>query len=312
MAQPTIGAQASRLARDITVTSSSGAKTTIPKLIYGTAWKKEKTDELVYTAIKNGFRGIDTAAQPKHYDERGVGSGIKRALTEGIISREDLFIQTKFTSPAGQNDNMPYTLAAPLKDKVRMSVDSSFANLLPAASKGQYIDSLVMHSPLRTMQETLEAWSVMSSYHPDAVRNLGISNVTLPILKELCRNAGVKPTFVQNRFYAETGHEAELRAFCKENGIIFQSFWTLTANPRLARSQTVARVAQGAGVQSVAAYYCLVLGLEGVTVLDGTSDADHMKEDLEGIEKVGIWAEGEGKDEWGQALLEFKGMIGES
>lgn len=92
MAQPTIGAQASRLARDITVTSSSGAKTTIPKLIYGTAWKKEKTDELVYTAIKNGFRGIDTAAQPKHYDERGVGSGIKRALTEGIISREDLFV----------------------------------------------------------------------------------------------------------------------------------------------------------------------------------------------------------------------------
>ena len=102
MAQPTIGAQASRLARDITITSSTGAKITIPKLIYGTAWKKEKTDELVYTALKNGFRGIDTAAQPKHYDERGVGNGIRRALAEGIISREDLFVSSHLPCCGGR------------------------------------------------------------------------------------------------------------------------------------------------------------------------------------------------------------------
>jgi len=42
-------------------------------LMYGTAWKKEKTAELVSLALKCGFRGIDTACQPKHYNEPGVG-----------------------------------------------------------------------------------------------------------------------------------------------------------------------------------------------------------------------------------------------
>lgn len=92
MAPPTIGAQASRLARDLTLNSPSAAKTTIPKLVYGTAWKKERTADLVHKALKNGFRGIDTAAQPKHYDEHGVATGVKRAIAEGIIKREDLFV----------------------------------------------------------------------------------------------------------------------------------------------------------------------------------------------------------------------------
>lgn len=92
MSQPTIGAQASRLARDLTLNSPAATKTTIPKLVYGTAWKKDKTESLVYEALKNGFRGIDTAAQPKHYDELGVGKGIRRAVADGIIKREDLFV----------------------------------------------------------------------------------------------------------------------------------------------------------------------------------------------------------------------------
>ena len=42
--------------------------------------------------------------------------------------------------------------------------------------------------------------------------------------------AGVKPAVLQNRFYADSGYDVELRAFCKENGVVYQSFWTLTAN----------------------------------------------------------------------------------
>ncbi len=65
----------------------------MPSLIYGTAWKKEKTADLVYTAIKAGFRGIDTAAQPKHYQEHLVGDGIRRAIKEGIVKRNELFVR---------------------------------------------------------------------------------------------------------------------------------------------------------------------------------------------------------------------------
>ena len=99
MAQPTIGAQASRLARDLTLGSPTASRTTIPKLVYGTAWKKEQTADLVYKALKNGFRGVDTAAQPKHYNEIGVGEGVRKAISDGIIKREDLFVRSLFELP---------------------------------------------------------------------------------------------------------------------------------------------------------------------------------------------------------------------
>ena len=69
-----------------------------PYLIYGTAWKKEKTASLVTQAIHAGFRFIDTACQPKHYNENGVGLGIQTAINSLGLSREDIFIQTKLSN----------------------------------------------------------------------------------------------------------------------------------------------------------------------------------------------------------------------
>lgn len=71
-----------------------GAFTTkIPTLVYGTAWKKERTADLVYGALKAGFKGVDTAAQPRHYQEKLVGDGIRRAVNEGLVKREDIFVR---------------------------------------------------------------------------------------------------------------------------------------------------------------------------------------------------------------------------
>jgi hypothetical protein len=80
----------SALSSPLTLQGPPESKT--PRLVYGTAWKKDKTADLVYSALKAGFRGIDTAAQPRHYQESLVGDGIRRAIKEGIIKREDLFV----------------------------------------------------------------------------------------------------------------------------------------------------------------------------------------------------------------------------
>jgi hypothetical protein len=53
------------------VTTLSGVR--MPKMLYGTAWKKDHTVDLVVQAVLAGFRGIDTACQPKHYREDLVG-----------------------------------------------------------------------------------------------------------------------------------------------------------------------------------------------------------------------------------------------
>ncbi|TQW00526.1 hypothetical protein V2A60_001602 [Cordyceps javanica] len=306
MAQPSIGAQASRLARDFTLNGVS--RTRMPKLVYGTAWKKDETANLVYTALKAGFRGIDTAAQPKHYDEKGVGIGLKKAVAEGIVKRGDIFIQTKFTPPGGQNENAPYGFGASVEDKVHQSVESSLQNFT-IDGQAPYLDSLVLHSPLDTLDDTVTAWRTLEGYHPHKIRNLGISNATLGIVEALHDSVTVKPAVVQNRFYPDTHYEAGLRAFCKGHDIKFQAFWTIGANPRLIKSQPVMGVAQGAVVGVVPAYYALIMGLEGITILDGTTKETHMKEDLEGLERVGAWADGEGKAAWEKALNAFQQLV---
>lgn len=301
-------AQASRLAKDLTL---KGSVTTIPKLVYGTAWKKDQSADLVYKALKNGFRGIDTAAQPKHYNEKGVAQGVQRAISDGIVTRDALFIQTKFSPPSAQGPNPPYDLDAPLVDKVHQSVRSSLEYF---TTQGQepYLDSVVMHSPMNTIEETITAWKTLETYVPSKIRNLGISNTTLPVLQALNNAATIKPSVVQNRFHAETAFEIGLRAYCREQEIVFQSFWTLSANPRLARASPVVEVAEKSGVAPVAAYYALVLGLDGITILDGTTNEVHMKEDLEGIDVVGAWAEGDGAADWASALANFRRVIGEA
>src|SRR5215468_1040030 len=106
-----------------------------PSFIYGTAWKKEATAHLVKTAVRAGFTAIDTANQPKHYQEPLVGEALTELAAEGI-SRNSLFLQTKFTPHDGQDHRVPYDPQAKLQVQVRQSFESSLWNL-----KTDYIDS---------------------------------------------------------------------------------------------------------------------------------------------------------------------------
>ena len=228
-------------------------KQAVPAFLYGTAWKKEKTADLVYLALSSGFKGIDTAAQPKHYREDLVGQGLRRALSEGKTSRDDLFIQTKFTSVKSQDPNqMPYNPTASVSEQVHTSIKSSLMNLRPSAedssSESAYLDCLVLHSPLPTMEQTLEAWRAAESYVPHKIRYLGISNVSRGLLELLYDAVEHKPAVVQNRFYLNTKFDANIRAFCVEKSIIYQSFWTITANATIVRSPEVGHVAEKLGL----------------------------------------------------------------
>ena len=90
----------------------------MPAMLYGTAWKKETTTPLVVAALRTGFRGIDTACQPKHYREDLVGKALQEV--SGDIPREEIFLQTKFTSLNGQDpQQVPYDKIAPLEEQVQ-------------------------------------------------------------------------------------------------------------------------------------------------------------------------------------------------
>jgi diketogulonate reductase-like aldo/keto reductase len=256
------------------ITSITGVR--IPRLIYGTAWKKTDTQRLVQMAIQKGFRGIDTACQPKHYDEAGVGAGITACLGPGL-ARRDLYLQTKFTPLSGQDPRqIPYDPRASLPEQVAQSFAASLRNL-----QTEYLDCLILHSPLPTAEGTLAAWHALESLvDAGGVRQLGVSNChTLADIEHLWRYSRIKPAVVQNRFHAETGYDREIRAFCSQQKIVHQSFWTLTANPHILAHATITALAS-THKRTPPQILFRYLSQTGVVPLTGTRSETHMREDL--------------------------------
>jgi diketogulonate reductase-like aldo/keto reductase len=262
----------------ITIKTNAGVQ--MPWIVYGTAWKKERTTALVEQAVDSGFRGIDTACQPRHYSEAGAGEALTR-LGEKGVERSSLFLQTKFTPAGGQDpETIPYDPKAPVDEQVAQSVEVSMQNL-----KTEVIDSLVLHSPLDTHEETMLAWGAMEKIHAaGGVRQLGISNCyDLRVLKALHADAEVKPAVVQNRFYERSGYDRELRAWCREQGIVNQTFWTLTANPHVLESEVVRGLAEKHGRTPAQVFFAFV-HQSGMVPLTGTTSPEHMAQDLAVVE----------------------------
>lgn len=218
-------------------------------------------------------------------------------------------IQTKFTSP-DQHDTKWDDALESLQEEVHKSVSSSLQRFA-VFDQEPYIDTILLHTPLSTLQQTLVVWRELEKYVPHQVRRLGICNASLDVVCRLHDRVRVHPSVVQNPFHHHQGFDVELRRYCRDNDLLYQSFWTLTANPDLAHSPVVARVADLAGVQLVPAYYSLVMGLGGIAVLDGTTREAHMMIDLEHVDAVRRWALGHGAADWMKALDDFKAMVGE-
>jgi diketogulonate reductase-like aldo/keto reductase len=254
----------------------SNSKVRVPRIIYGTAWKKAATEKLVSLAIQNGFRGIDTACQPKHYEEAGVGAGVAASLRKGL-TRSDLYLQTKFTSLSGQDPKrVPYDPKAPLPNQVAQSVAASLKNL-----QTDYLDCVLLHSPMPTMAQTLSVWRSLESFVDSGqIRQLGISNCyRLADLECLYRVSRIKPAVLQNRFYADTQYDREIRIYCNQSQIIYQSFWTLSANPHLLTHKTMTAIASKHNRTTAQILFRYLVAI-GVVPLTGTKSEAHMRDDL--------------------------------
>jgi len=248
-----------------------------PTLKYGTAWKKDQTAALVRLAIVSGFRHIDTACQPKHYNEAQVGEGWINAAEELGLVRQDIWIQTKFTSLNGQDpNNVPYDKYASLDDQVNQSLAKSLKNL-----QTDYLDSWIMHGPENSWKKTLLVWRTMeAAVIAGTVRQIGISNFEdLDAIQYLYNESLIKPKVVQNRFHGKTGYNVEIRKFCHNNDIEYQSFWTLGANRHALQHKNVIDLARFKSLTPQTLMYAFCMAI-GISPLDGTTSDLHMLEDV--------------------------------
>ena len=250
----------------------------LPPFLYGTAWKEEHTGPLVELALRQGFRGIDTANQRKHYNEAAAGEALAREIASSTVAREELFLQTKFTHRPGQDQRLPYDPTAPVGEQVRQSFKSSLEHL-----RTSYLDSYLLHGPSQRpglAEQDWEAWFAMETLHAEGrVRALGVSNFDSEQLELLLDRTTVRPAFVQNRCFAATGWDWQMRQVCREHGITYQGFSLLTANRGIWLGQRVAEVSDAHSLTPAQVIFCLALEL-GMLPLTGTSDTAHMADAL--------------------------------
>ncbi|HEY1730391.1 MAG TPA: aldo/keto reductase [Terriglobales bacterium] len=250
----------------------------IPDLLYGTAWKQDPTAALTELAVRTGFRGIDTANQLRHYHEAGVGEGLAAAYRDGIVTRADLFLQTKFTYREGQDHRLPYDPAASLNVQVAQSMASSLGHL-----GTDYVDSFLLHGPAWRQgwsPDDAEVWEAMRRERDAGrARWLGVSNVGLHHLEQMMTTQNEAPAFVQNRCFAVTGWDSEVRRFCRERGITYQGFSLLTANLEVLQHPVVTDPAAKLNATPAQVIFAFSRAI-GILPLTGTSNPEHMKQDL--------------------------------
>lgn len=254
----------------------------VPAFIYGTAWKEDRTAALTELAIRSGFRGIDTANQRRHYFEAGVGEGLAAAYRAGVVVRDDLFLQTKFTYRRGQDRRLPYEPSASLGVQVAQSLESSLEHLAT-----DHVDSFVLHGPASAYNWTsddTEAWKAMRHERDSGrTRLLGVSNISRHQLEQLENSGAELPAFVQNRCFARLGWDREVRQFCERHKIVYQGFSLLTANREVLQHPPFISLAARLNATPAQVVFSFAKAVEMVP-LTGTTSQQHMNEDLAALE----------------------------
>jgi Aldo/keto reductases, related to diketogulonate reductase len=176
----------------------------------------------VSAAIKAGYRSIDTAAI--YHNEEGVGRGIREALKETGLKREDLFITSKLWN-ADQGDTS--TLKAYQASLDRLGLD--------------YLDLYLIHWPVEGKYE--ESWKAMERmYKEGKVRSIGVSNFQSHHLKDLLKEAEVTPVINQVERHPRLTQQP-LKKFCEQNGIRLEA-WAPMMVGGLFDNETIVRIAQ--------------------------------------------------------------------
>lgn len=254
----------------------------LPTFIYGTAWKEDRSALLTELALRTGFRAVDTANQRKHYFEAGVGEGLAAAYGALSTTRDEVFLQTKFTYLRGQDERLPYDASASLAAQLTQSLASSLVHL-----KTDHVDSFMLHGPASHYSWTgadSEVWEAMRKER-DAGRTrfLGVSNVGLHHLEQMKSTGQELPKFVQNRCLARLGWDREVRKFCAGHNITYQGFSLLTANAEVLRHPPFIELARRLEVTPAQLVFAFSHAI-GIVPLTGSTNPEHLGQDLASVD----------------------------
>lgn len=205
--------------------------TFMPQVGFGT-YKvvPEQASDAVYTAISYGYRHIDTAQL--YFNEAEVGQGIGKAIADGLVSREQLYVTTKLNN----NNHAPAD--------VERSFDESLAKL-----GSDYVDLFLVHWPMpnRADLDMVATWKAMTKLLEDGrLRSIGVSNFLPEHIEHISQATGVMPVNNQIELHPQFMNRSSAD-YCRQHGIAVTA-WSPLARGRVFDTPQVTTVAQQLGV----------------------------------------------------------------
>ncbi|HHP1112718.1 TPA: aldo/keto reductase [Bacillus thuringiensis] len=181
--------------------------------------------EAVKSAIKAGYRSIDTAAI--YGNEKAVGEGIRAGIEATGIAREELFITSKVWNA---DQGYETTIAAYEESLKKLGLDYLDLYLVHWPSEGKYKDT----------------WRALETlYKEKRVRAIGVSNFQIHHLQDVMKDAEIKPMINQVECHPRLTQK-ELQAFCKEQGIQMEA-WSPLMQGQLLDNETLQEIAEKHG-----------------------------------------------------------------
>ena len=213
----------------------------------------------IMALIANGGRLIDTAYM--YGNEEAVGEGVRRAMAEYGVPREEIFVITKIYPNQFGNPEAAIDMAL---EKLNIG----------------YIDMMLLHHP---GSNDVRAYLAMEKYAAEGkIRSLGLSNWYIEELTDFLPQVNIKPALVQNEIHPYYQEQAVV-PFIQEKGIVVQCWYPLGGRgytKELLTDETITAIASAHGVS--AAQVILRWDLQrGVVVIPGSSNPDHIRENLD-------------------------------
>lgn len=220
----------------------------------------EQAENSVYWALRDGCRLIDTANA--YMDERAVGRGIKRAIEEGFVTRDEIFLTTKlWISEYGRVDE---SLNETLE---RLDLD--------------YVDLLLLHQPYG---DYIKGYQDMEKAVADGrVRSIGLSNFYEKKFDEVMAVATIPPAVLQNETHPYY-HDLTMKEHIAPYGTILEAWFPLggrtDTQSQLFHDETIVKIAEAHGKS--APQIILRWHLQSGTIaIPGSSNPDHIAENLD-------------------------------
>ena len=220
----------------------------------------EEAEESVYQALKVGMRLIDTA---RYYgNEVGVGRGLQKAIDEGIVTREDVFVTSKIYG--GDHERAKGIIDDAIKD---LNVD--------------YIDLLLIHQPGADDEGVYKAME--EAVADGRLRSIGISNYyTKEQVDEVLSFANITPAVIQNENHIYYQNK-DLQEYVKQYGIVIESWYPFGGRGHTAENfnnETITKIADEHDVTSAQVILRWHIQ-DGYIAIPGSSNAEHIAENYD-------------------------------